>query len=182
MLRWRMVAGVFALASGLAACGGSSSGGTQAVSAKNQAAGNQSSAPAASSSAESSSSDTIAGLTADDHGSKDVAGRSAVTINADSYYFEPSVLHGSAGQKLTLTVHNEGAASHNFTLQAQNINSDLDPGKDVTVHVTFPSSGVLSFYCEYHKAKGMAGGLLVSGDKAAAPGSSSTSGGGAGWG
>jgi plastocyanin len=145
----RTVVAVAALASGLAACGGSSSGGTASI------------APQTAQAAK----DTVAGLSANDHGTKDVSGMSSVDINADNYYFEPSVLHGSAGQKLTLIITNESATGHNFTVKSQNVDSDIDGNKKVTVHVTLPASGVVSFYCEYHKSLGMAGGLLTSGSK-----------------
>jgi plastocyanin len=178
----RLVTGAGALAAGLllAACGSGSSGGGSVAAP----AGQPSSAPA-----ESSTTDTVAGLTANDHGTKDVSGMRTFTIEADNYYFDPTVLKGTPGQQLTLVIKNTSSTQHNFTLKAQNVNKDLDAGKSATTHVTFPASGVLSFYCEYHKSMGMDGGVLTSGDKAGTAGgaatsssSSSSSGGGAGWG
>ena len=183
MRGWLTGVGAIAVATAVAGCGSGSSGGATVA-----APGGQPSSPAASSPEESSTSDTVAGLTANDHGTKDVTGMSAMTIEADNFYFDPSVLKGTAGQKLTLVIENKSSTQHNFTVKAQNINSDLNSRGKVTTHVTFPSSGVLSFYCEYHKSQGMAGGLLSSGAKAGASGtgasssSSSSSGGSAGWG
>lgn len=184
MRRW--VAGVsgLALAGVLAGCGSGSSGGSVA------ATGSQpSSAPAgASGGSGSSTTDTVAGLTVNDHGTMDVSGMSTVTITASNYYFDPSVLKGSPGQKLSLVIKNSSSTQHNFSVKTQNINKDLDSGASVTTHVTFPASGVLSFFCEYHKSMGMAGGLLTSGDKAGTSGAaathstSSSSSSGGGWG
>jgi plastocyanin len=172
-----MVTGIlFALA--VAACGSGSSG-SNSVTAQNQPSA--SSAGSASTSAGSSA--TIAGVMANNHGQKDVAGQSAVSVQANSYYFSPSVLKGSAGQKVTLTIANGGSTQHNFTVDAQHINKDIDSNASVTVSVTFPASGILSFFCEYHHSQGMAGGLLVSGDPsgAAAPATQQSSSTTSGW-
>jgi plastocyanin len=150
MLRARvMVAGAIIALAGTA-CGSGSSGGTSGAQSGNGPA----------------SSSTIAGLKANNHGQKDVTGQSAVTIETDNYYFAPSILKGSAGQKVTLTIENTSTTQHNFTITSQNLNKDLDSKAKVTATVTFPASGVLSFFCEYHKSQGMAGGLLTSGDAA----------------
>jgi plastocyanin len=101
----------------------------------------------------------IAGVKANDHGTKDVSGLTHLELELDNYYFNPSVLTGKPGQKLTLELKNESSADHNFSQGAQNINKDVNAGKTETVTVTFPASGVISFFCEYHKDKGMAGGL-----------------------
>lgn len=176
---WRTGAAVAMLTLSLAACGSGSSGGGKV------SAGSGTSPSASASASASSMQDTIAGLTANDHGTKNVAGMSTFTIQADNYYFNPSVLKGTAGQKLTLVIENVSDTQHNFSVDAQHLNKDLSGMAKVTTNVTFPKSGVLSFYCSYHKANGMAGGLLTSGDKAAAGASttSSSSGGGTvGWG
>jgi len=127
-----LVRATFALtiAAGLAACGGSSSGGSGA-----------------------------GGSTVfNDHGSKTVSG-SSIDIEADNYYFEPSVITGKPGEKVTVTIENEGSTEHNFTIESQDIDEDIEAGKDTTVTVTMPQSGAVSFFCEYHKSQGMAGEL-----------------------
>jgi plastocyanin len=105
---------------------------------------------------------TIAGLSANDHGAKDVTGMATLEVEADNYYFNPTVLKGSPGQQLTLEIKNETSTEHNFTLESQQLNKDISEGTTATVKLTFPASGTLSFFCEYHKAKGMAGGLQAS--------------------
>src|SRR6266540_72744 len=108
---------------------------------------------------------TIGKDKANDHGSKDVSGESSFDLEADNdgndFYFDPTVLQGSAGQTLTIKVENEGDTKHNFTIEDQNIDEDVDPGKDVEVTVTFPQSGVVEFFCEYHRTLGMAGELTT---------------------
>ncbi|MDX6285282.1 MAG: Cupredoxin-like domain [Frankiales bacterium] len=105
----------------------------------------------------------IAGVKANDHGTKDVTNLTQLEIEQDNYYFNPSVLKGKPGQKLTIELKNETSdTEHNFSQSAQNINKDVAAGKTETVTVTFPASGIISFFCEYHKDMGMAGGLQSS--------------------
>ena len=44
------------------------------------------------------------------------------------------------------------------------IDKDLEAGEDAKVSVTIPKSGVVSFYCKYHKSMGMAGALTGGGN------------------
>jgi plastocyanin len=104
---------------------------------------------------------TIAGVSANDHGSKSVSGEAEVEL--DDYYFDPTVLKGKAGSKVTLELRNESSTEHNLTIDAQGIDEDVEAGGDAKVSVTIPQSGEISFYCKYHKNLGMAGALAVGG-------------------
>jgi plastocyanin len=110
---------------------------------------------------------TIDGKPANNKGTQDLSGKATFALNLDNdgslYYFEPTVLKGTPGQKVTLTLKNVGNTKHNFTLAAQNINQDVnDPGTSATVTVTFPQTGSLPFHCEYHQNLGMSGELVTS--------------------
>jgi plastocyanin len=104
---------------------------------------------------------TIAGVPANDHGSKNVSSESEVEL--DNFYFEPTVLRGKPGLQVTLELKNESSTEHNFTIDSQSISKDVEGGEDAKVTVTFPKSGQLSFYCKYHKSMGMAGALSAGG-------------------
>ena len=104
---------------------------------------------------------TIAGIRANDHGSKNVSGEAEVEL--DDFYFEPTVLRGKPGSQVTLELKNEGSTEHNFTIDSQSIDKDVEAGEDAKVTVTFPKSGEISFYCKYHKGMGMAGALAAGG-------------------
>jgi plastocyanin len=104
---------------------------------------------------------TIAGLSANDHGVKQVSGEAEVEL--DDFYFEPTVLKGKPGAKVTLELKNEGKTEHNFSIDDQMIDQDLEAGESAKVTVTIPQSGEVSFYCKYHKSQGMAGALSASG-------------------
>jgi plastocyanin len=104
---------------------------------------------------------TIAGLPANDHGKKNVSGEAEVEL--DNFYFEPTVLTGKPGSQVTLELKNEGSTEHNFSIDSQSIDKDVEAGEDAKVTVTFPKSGEISFYCKYHKNMGMAGALAAGG-------------------
>ncbi|MFL5797890.1 MAG: cupredoxin domain-containing protein [Actinomycetota bacterium] len=105
---------------------------------------------------------SIAGDKANDHGSKDASGMSSIEVEADDFYFDPTTLTGTAGQTLKIEIKNEGNTTHNFSLDDQNIDQDVQNGQSTTVTVKFPSSGVVEFYCKFHKSSGMVGQLKAS--------------------
>jgi plastocyanin len=105
---------------------------------------------------------TIAGQKANDHGMKDVSGESSVELEQDNFYFEPTVLEGTPGQKLTIELSNEGSALHNFSIPDQSIDQDVQPDAKGEVTVTFPDSGTVVFFCKYHQSQGMVGALEAS--------------------
>jgi plastocyanin len=116
----------------------------------------------AKSSGSGSGKQTVAGATVNFHGTRDVTGLSSLEIEADNFYFEPTVLKGAPGQHLTLTIKNGGDTEHNFSLESQHVNKDIAEGKSQTVSVTHPASGTVRFFCEYHHGSGMGGGLQSS--------------------
>ena len=107
----------------------------------------------------------IAGVNANDHGTKAVEDNGKTEVELDDFYFEPTVLEGKPGQKVTLELKNEGNTEHTFTIDSQSVDQDLGPGEEAEVDVTIPKSGVVSFYCKFHKSSGMAGALAVTGQE-----------------
>lgn len=104
---------------------------------------------------------TINGEEANDHGTKDVSGKDETDLELDDFYFGPTVLKGTAGQQIKLDLENEGSTTHNFSLEAQNISQDVAPQEKQEVTVTFPQSGILEFFCRFHRTSGMIGELSV---------------------
>ena len=118
---------------------------------------------------EESGSTTIAGMSAELHGTKDVSGETGkVEIEMYDDYFEPTVLKGKPGQTVTLELKNEGENPHTLTISDKGVDQEVQPADEAEVDVTFPASGQLAFVCRVHESKGMVGALEVSG------GSSST--------
>jgi plastocyanin len=52
---------------------------------------------------------------------KDVSGLAEVNLEADDYYFEPTFLQGTPGQKLKVEIENESGTRHNFSIPDQHL-------------------------------------------------------------
>jgi YVTN family beta-propeller protein len=104
---------------------------------------------------------TVGGRTFADHGTVAVKEGAILNVEVDDYYFEPTFLRGKPGQKITLEIDNNSSALHNISVPQQKVDKDILPKGKVKVEVTFPQSGALRFFCKFHTALGMNGGLLV---------------------
>jgi plastocyanin len=113
----------------------------------------------------------VAGVDANNHGTETVSPGKRTEVELDDFYFKPTVLQGKPGEKVELELKNEGSTEHTFTIDSQGINKDLGPGEETEVTVMVPRSGVVSFYCKFHKSQGMAGGLAAGGAATSMPGS-----------
>src|SRR5919112_902010 len=96
-----------------------------------------------------------------------------VDIVAQDILFEPKELTIPANTDVTVNVPNEGAAPHNFSIDALGIDVDIAPGATEQVVINAPA-GEYEFYCNVpgHKEAGMVGTLTVTEDAAAAPAAS----------
>ncbi|MEA2588297.1 MAG: hypothetical protein QOH66_1224 [Actinomycetota bacterium] len=103
------------------------------------------------------------GQQASTRGEADVAGVSATVIELGDFFFKPTVLRGRPGQRLTVTLSNQGNSLHDFSIPAQHIDANVDAGTPVTVTVTFPQKGAVTFECRYHLLQNMRGELVTRG-------------------
>lgn len=71
--------------------------------------------------------------------------------------FQPKTITGKAGSTVKVELKNTGSREHNFKIDGQKADADVEPGEDATVSVKIPASGSVQFYCEYHKGLGMVG-------------------------
>jgi plastocyanin len=115
------------------------------------------------------------------HGTATVKG-SAVSIEADDLYFEKTYLKGKAGKTIGVTVENKGDTTHTFTIDAQDIDEELEPGESIDVDVTIPANGkIANFSCRFHVSSGMQGAFFSKkggASKAKGNGTPATTGGG----
>ena len=103
---------------------------------------------------------TIGGVATEVHGTKDVSGETGkVEIEMYDDFFEPTVLEGTPGQKVTIELKNEGEQAHTFTVTEQSVDQEVQPGDEAEADVTFPESGELTFICKFHESSGMVGAL-----------------------
>jgi plastocyanin len=62
----------------------------------------------------------------------------------------------------TITLSNEGAALHNFSVEGQDIDKDVNPGETETEDLEL-APGTYNIFCKYHESIGMVGTLTISG-------------------
>jgi plastocyanin len=142
--RLPILAAALLLLLGAAACGGGGYGGGDKES-------------------EEGTTTTIGGVQTESHGTKDVSGETGkVEIEMYDNYFEPTILKGKPGQKVTMELKNEGKAAHTFTVSEQSVDQEVQPGDEAEADVTFPDSGELTFVCKFHQSSGMVGALEAS--------------------
>ncbi len=112
------------------------------------------------------------------HGQKTVKG-SSIEIEQDDFYFGPTFVKAKPGTTITVELKNEGKQQHTFTIDDQNIDQAVDPGKSSQVTVSVPATGVVTYYCRFHVALGMQGAVFTKATTAKAKPASkgSTSGG-----
>ena len=92
--------------------------------------------------------------------SSDDSGKNEVEMYDD--YFKPKTISGKPGSTVKVELKNEGSNEHNFKIDGQKADADVEPGKNATVSVVIPKSGAVPFYCEYHKGLGMVGKVQAS--------------------
>jgi plastocyanin len=88
------------------------------------------------------------------------SGATTTTLTLKDNVFDPSTFTFPAGQRITLK--NEGAALHNFSIEGQNVSHDVKPGETETEDIEVPP-GTYTFFCKYHRALGMQGTITIAG-------------------
>jgi plastocyanin len=92
-------------------------------------------------------------------GTIDVGGQTIEDVHTRDFSFDPTILSGSGGQTLTISLDNSTSSLHNFSLPQEQLDQDVPPGQSVKVTVTLPANGALVFFCKYHRSRGMLGAL-----------------------
>ena len=87
------------------------------------------------------------------------AGAGSTLVMRDNE-FVPSDFSVQARTEITL--RNQGQAPHNFTVEGQNIDQDVNPGETETETLEL-DPGTYDFVCEFHREAGMTGTLTVEG-------------------
>jgi plastocyanin len=96
-----------------------------------------------------------------DEGTKDATGAADLEVEADDFYFKPTFVKATAGQKLTVSLKNEGASTHTFTSTALGVDKELKPGETATVEITVPTADATAFFCRFHQGGGMQGAVFT---------------------
>jgi plastocyanin len=83
-----------------------------------------------------------------------------VEIEQDNFYFKKTFIKGTAGT-VTVKLENEGNTEHSFTIDDQNIDEVVQPGKKKTVTLTLTDGQPVNFYCKFHRSSGMQGAFFT---------------------
>ena len=86
----------------------------------------------------------------------------AQTVTSFDIYFEPNAVAIPADTDVTFSLPNNGAAPHNFSIDALGISVDQAPGSVEEITINAPA-GTYEYYCNVpgHKEAGMVGTLTV---------------------
>jgi plastocyanin len=95
------------------------------------------------------------------HGDGDATGKDDLAVELDDFYFGPTFVKVTSGQKLTLELKNEGEATHTFTSDALSVDQTVEPGKSATVEVTLTDAEAVAFHCRFHEGSGMQGAFYT---------------------
>lgn len=158
MITWRPLALGLAAAAAIAACGNSSGPGGATV--EPQPASGASTPTSSTTAASCAQVGHISG-SVDDRGSAAASG-TTITVAAGDSFFQPTCTTAVPAGTVTVTIHNNGSALHNFSVTDQSIDMDVSPGQTITVQVKVGSSPV-AYFCKYHRASGMQGALVPAG-------------------
>jgi plastocyanin len=109
------------------------------------------------------------------------SGAQTVEIVATDFAFEPTEVSAEPGQAVTVTLKNDGAVEHSFTIDDLDVEAEAEGGEEATAEFTAPAESV-EFHCRYHPAQ-MRGTVTVADDAggAAAPTQDSSDSGGYGY-
>ncbi len=93
-----------------------------------------------------------------------------VTITMHDIFFDPAEVTIPANTPVKVKLPNQGAALHDFTIDALGVNVQVNPGDTGEVTINAPA-GEYEYYCSVpgHKAAGMVGKLIVKEGAGAAP-------------
>jgi plastocyanin len=85
----------------------------------------------------------------------------AAPLTMQDNFFEPLCLAVSSTQEITMT--NAGTALHNFSIEDQGVDIDVEAGAEETTGPIedLVRPGTFRFVCKYHEGQGMVGTLTV---------------------
>ena len=101
--------------------------------------------------------DAGGGAAAGDDGEPSGGTTSIIAMRDDE--FVPSTATIAVGY---VDLVNEGESPHNFTIEGQGVDVDVDPGTTTTQPIDL-AAGTYTIFCAFHRSDGMQGSLTVEG-------------------
>lgn len=85
-----------------------------------------------------------------------------VALTATNYQYTPKEVTLKAGETVKLVVTNSSNAKHNFHIDGQKIDVNIDPGQNKTIEWKAPDkAGSVNFGCEDNEKQGMTGKFQI---------------------
>lgn len=100
-------------------------------------------------------------ITTDDGFTGDIV---RITVEVDEFFFDPDVITVDKGDKVIVTLENEGQIPHNWGIPEFGVRTDtIEPGEEDTVTFIANKKGTFTFYCSVtgHRGAGEYGELEV---------------------
>jgi plastocyanin len=92
------------------------------------------------------------------HGTKTFTSESfKLELELDKFYFSPTFIKSPGGATATLELYNESDVPHTFTIDALNVDEEVQPGAKKEIEVKLGTETRYEFYCRFHKDQGMRG-------------------------
>jgi plastocyanin len=108
------------------------------------------------------------------------SGADGLELAIGDRFFEPASLAAAAGETISLTIVNDGALDHTFTVDDAAVDEVVPAGERLEVELTVPDGAGARFYCRFHPE--MQGSFVVGDDTDAPAPTTVAPGGGAGYG
>ena len=87
-----------------------------------------------------------------------------VEMTAKDFSFAPPKLRGTVGAPIEITLKNTGQASHTFTIDEFNVDTEVAAGEEATLTVLPAEPGEFNYYCRFHEERGMRGAITTTGE------------------
>ena len=98
-----------------------------------------------------------------------------VEVTAKDFSFVPAKLRGAVGAPIEITLKNKGQATHTFTIDEFNVDTEVAAGEKTTVTVLPSEPGEFNYYCRFHEGRGMRGVITTTGEEESGAGAASPS-------
>lgn len=87
-----------------------------------------------------------------------------ITMASGDNWFNPNEIQIARGETVTFVISNDGALTHNISIDEFDVKKDYRPGETARVTFTANQAGKYEFYCDEpgHREAGMVGVLTVS--------------------
>jgi plastocyanin len=86
-----------------------------------------------------------------------VNGVAQASVTARDFGYVPAIVLTSPSDPVRVTIQNQGAHTHTFTIDSLGVDVEIPRGTTRTVTLHLPRAGRYEFYCRFHKDLGMRG-------------------------